>query len=74
MEKNVLLKRMKGLLALVLAFLMLFGNGMDVFAATEYCLAYDPWCGYSKILKGAIVHGGDAIHIGSSSTLSINGV
>ena len=63
MEKKMVLKWTKGLLALVLAFLMLFGNGMDVFAATEYCVVDGCTCGRTKISEGAIVHGGDTIHI-----------
>ena len=68
MEKKVLLKRMKGLLALVLAFLMLFGNGMTVLAA-GYCVKNGITscvCGFDVISEGKIVHGGDTIHMGSA--------
>ena len=68
MEKKVLLKRMKGLLALVLAFLMLFGNGMTVLAA-DYCVKNGITscvCGFDVISEGKIVHGGDTIHMGSA--------
>ena len=73
MEKKVLLNRMKGLLALVLAFLMLLGNGMDVFAA-EYCVRNGDICDLTTINEGAIVHGGDTICVGSAGFLMLDGV
>ncbi len=36
MEKGILKKRLKGLLALSLAFYLMFGNGIQVLAATQY--------------------------------------
>ena len=70
MEKNVLLKRMKGLLALVLTFLMLFGNGMTVFAA-DFSMSPDRM----DLTEGDIVHGGDKVTIGSGgNALILDGV
>ena len=71
MEKNVLLKRMKGLLALVLTFLMLFGNGMDVFAATYKLETHE---GSEDLSFNTIVCGGDAIVLGHYDRLWLDGI
>ena len=55
MEKKVLFQRMKGLLALVLAFTMMFGTGMMV-------LADEAKIDYEKINLGDNIHGGTTLY------------
>ena len=69
MEKKILLKWTKGLLALVLAFLMLLGNGMDVFAA-EYCMKTGCDCGRHHLRIGDIISWGDRIYLPDNSNIS----
>ncbi|MDO5019935.1 MAG: hypothetical protein Q4E29_05635 [Lachnospiraceae bacterium] len=69
MEKKKLLKWTKGLLALVLAFLVLLGNGMDVFAATYKLNTRRS----SSLELNAIVCGGDVIELGRYDNLYLNG-
>ena len=69
MEKKMLLKWTKGLLALVLAFLMLFGNGMDVFAA-EHCIKTGCGCGRHHLQRGDIISWGDRIYLPDNSNIS----
>lgn len=54
MEKKVLFQRMKGLLALVLAFTMMFGTGMMV-------LADEAKIDFEKINVGDNIHGGTTL-------------
>lgn len=55
MEKKVLFQRMKGLLALVLAFTMMFGTGMTV-------LADEAKIDFEKINVGDNIHGGTTLY------------
>ena len=55
MEKKVLFQRMKGLLALVLAFTMMFGTGMMV-------LADEAKIDFEKINVGDNIHGGTTLY------------
>ena len=55
MEKKVLFQRIKGLLALVLAFTMMFGTGMMV-------LADEAKIDFEKINVGDNIHGGTTLY------------
>lgn len=55
MEKKVLFQRMKGLLALVLAFTIMFGTGMMV-------LADEAKIDFKKINVGDNIHGGTTLY------------
>lgn len=62
MERSVLKKRFKGLLALMLVFMMMFGTGLTVLAA-EYTAA--------SLSVGSSVQGGDTITLTSSGSIQL---
>ena len=65
MERKEMKKRAKGMLALLLAFIMMFGTSLTVFAAgTEYYLAGRAGTA-SPELQGATVYAGDSISVTS---------
>lgn len=65
MERKEMKKRAKGLLALLLAFIMMFGTSLTVFAAgTTYALAGRAGTA-SPELQGATVYAGDSISVSS---------
>lgn len=66
MNKKELKQRGKGLLALLLAFMMMFGSSMTVFAGKEYRLNAG---GSEGLKKGQTLEGGDIIKIGSGSLI-----
>ena len=66
MNKKELKQRGKGLLALLLAFMMMFGSSMTVFAGKEYRLIAG---GSEGLKKGQTLEGGDIIKIGSGSLI-----
>ncbi|MGN1150633.1 MAG: hypothetical protein ACI4SN_00575, partial [Lachnospiraceae bacterium] len=59
MERKEMKKRAKGLLALLLAFIMMFGTSMTVFAAETYLL--DGKSATPSLKTGDILHGGGVI-------------
>ena len=65
MNKKELKRRGKGLLALLLAFMMMFGSSMTVFAGTAYDLNSDP----ASLKIGDTLQGGDIIKIGTGSLI-----
>lgn len=65
MNKKELKRRGKGLLALILAFMMMFGSSMTVFAGTAYDLISDP----AGLKIGDTLQGGDIIKIGTGSLI-----
>lgn len=65
MNKKELKRRGKGLLALLLAFMMMFGSNMTVFAGTAYDLNSDP----ASLKIGDTLQGGDIIKIGTGSLI-----
>ena len=70
MERKEMKKRAKGLLALLLAFIMMFGTSLTVFAAgTTYELDCDN--GTAPQLKGATVNAGDTIKLTGSGFLQV---
>lgn len=66
MNKKELKQRGKGLLALLLAFMMMFGSSMTVFAGKEYRLNAG---GSEGLKKGQTLEGGDIIKISSGSLI-----
>lgn len=70
MERKEMKKRAKGLLALLLAFIMMFGTSLTVFAAgTTYELDCDN--GTAPQLRGATVNAGDRIELTGSGFLKV---
>lgn len=62
MERNVLKKRLKGLLVFMLVFMMMFGSSLTVLAKE--------WDG-SELSVGSIVNGGDTIQVYASGSVSV---
>lgn len=69
MNKKELKQRGKGLLALLLAFMMMFGSSMTVFAGNEYRLSLNYVGTPVGLKKGLTLEGGDIIKIGSGSLI-----
>lgn len=69
MNKKELKQRGKGLLALLLAFMMMFGSSMTVFAGNEYRLSLNYVGTPVGLEKGKKLEGGDTIKIGSGSLI-----
>lgn len=62
MNKQVLMKRSKGWLALMLAVIMLWGNSMTVFAGNDYTItSLVPMVDDLEIRRGQILYKGDSI-------------
>lgn len=71
MERKEMKKRAKGMLALLLAFIMMFGTSLTVFAAgTTYELGGNSGTA-SPPLDGATVNAGDTIQIIGSGYLKV---
>lgn len=66
MSKKELKQRGKGLLALLLAFMMMFGSSMTVFAGKEYWLIAG---GPEGLEEGKKLEGGDTIKISSGNLI-----
>ncbi len=66
MNKKELKQRGKGLLALLLAFMMMFGSSMTVFAGKEYWLIAG---GPEGLEEGKKLEGGDTIKISSGNLI-----
>lgn len=69
MNKKELKQRGKGLLALLLAFMMMFGSSMTVFAGNEYRLSLNYVGTPVGLEKGKKLEGGDTIKISSGSLI-----
>lgn len=69
MNKKELKQRGKGLLALLLAFMMMFGSSMTVFAGNEYRLSLNYVGTPVGLEKGKKLKGGDTIKISSGSLI-----
>ena len=65
MERKEMKKRAKGLLALLLAFIMMFGTSLTVFAAGTTYLLRGRTGTASPELQGATVYAGDSISVTS---------
>lgn len=69
MNKKELKRRGKGLLALLLAFMMMFGSSMTVFAGKEYFLNYSDYGKLGGLEVGQTLEGGDIIKISSGNLI-----
>ena len=77
MEKGILRKRLKGLLALSLAFYLMFGNGIQVLAAVHDINALNTndriYAGSKIKYNQAIFQSGDSIEVKKQNGIKIDG-
>lgn len=66
MKERILMKRLKGLMALTVAFMLMFGSSLTVLAATTYSM--------SNLQAGQMLQGGDELLFSSGSQVYIGGV